>query len=264
MIIDIHTHIGDKDKWKSYQEKSKGLVKKVVALSWYNKKDIEELLEFTENEPDVYAAGSIDMDKGIEEQLSYHEKLFKDGKIVGIKLYPGYQHFYPSDPKVVDIARLCEKYDKPLIFHSGDFYDPEGVSLLKYAQSIHVDELAISCPGTKIVISHFGFPYLLETANIVAKNQNVYTDISGTIAECDTPQDLERLVEQYTSDLRRIFNYFPEIKKKTMFGTDYGGEDSPLNHVQPYIKVIEELMTKEEQEQAFFKLGEKLYFNSGN
>ena len=67
------------------------------------------------------------------------------------------------------------------------------------------------------------------------------------------------MLNQYIKDLQRIFNYFPNVKAKTMFGTDYSGEDTPLNEIEPYIKLVESIFTKEEQESVFYKLAEKVY-----
>ena len=185
--------------------------------------------------------------------------LFRSNKLFGIKLYPGYQYFYPSDEKVYPIAELCQKYNKPLIFHSGDVWNPEGGAILKYTHPIYIDELAVKFPKCKIIISHFGFPYHLETANIVSKNENVYTEISGTLDECDSDEEVINMSNQYIKDLQRVFAYFPNVKEKTMFGTDYGGENTPLNLIEPYIEVVESVFSKKEQQNVFSGLAEKLF-----
>ena len=267
MFIDIHTHVSTKEQWASYQKKAKGQVAKIISLSWCFKDsptepDVETLLKFTKTEPDIFVAGSINMDEGLDQQLKRHEELFQQKKIIAIKLYPGYQPFYPYEDSVTAIAELCAKYNKPLIFHSGDFYDIHGTALLKYAHPLHIDELARRCPNTKIVISHFGFPHFFDTAGIVSQHDNVYTDISGTIDDSgSTKRALNNLVKQYIADLQRVFNYYPNIKNKVMFGTDFAGEKTPLKHVEPYIKVIKSLFTKREQANAFHDLAEKIYFS---
>jgi len=266
MFIDVHTHVSTKEQWVSYQKKSNGQVAKIISLAWCYKDsptepDVERLLKFVATESNIYVAGSINMDEGFGQQLKRHEELFQQKKIVAIKLYPGYQHFYPYEGRVTAIAELCARYNKPLIFHSGDFYDVHGTALLEYARSIHIDQLARRCPNTKIVISHFGFPHFLDTAGIVSQHDHVYTDISGTIDDSGlTTKELTALIEQYIADLRRVFNYYPNIKNKIMFGTDFVGEETPLKHVEPYRCVIQSLFNKREQASAFHELAEKLYF----
>lgn len=266
MIVDVHTHIYNKKNWESYKKKSKGQVGKAIVLAWYHKNNygfpcVSDLVKFTSNETNLFAIGSIDLKANLKPQISLHDKLFKENKIVGIKLYPGYQHFYPTDKKVTQIAKLCERYNKPLVFHSGDFYDQEGTALLKYSHPMYIDELASLCPNTKIVISHFGFPYQMETANIVSKNKNVFTDISGTIDGGDkTSKETGGLTKQYISDLKRVFNYYPNVKAKTMFGTDYAGEEYPLNQITPYIEVVKKTMNKNELANSFYQLAQQIYF----
>lgn len=259
MIIDIHTHIYNKKTYQEYLSKAKDRIIKVLVLHWY-KFNLEELISSINTMDKLYVIGGVDMSKNIQEQLKKLEKFFLEKKIFGIKLYPGYQYFYPSQRTVNPVAKLCEKFNKPLIFHSGDVYDPEGTAVLKYSHPIYIDELAVKFPKTKIVIAHFGFPYLLETANVVFKNPNVYTDISATITETDTPKEAKGLFKQYLQDLLRVFAYFPEVKKKLMFGTDYGGEDCPLNQVEPYINLVKQIASQDEQNQIFYQTAENLFF----
>ncbi|HRZ95492.1 MAG TPA: hypothetical protein P5262_02915 [Candidatus Moranbacteria bacterium] len=62
------------------------------------------------------------------------------------------------------------------------------------------------------------------------------------------------------ADLKRVFNYYPDIKRKVMFATDYSGENTDLKLVIPYMKVIKKLFSKEEQKSAFCGLAEELFF----
>lgn len=132
-----------------------------------------------------------------------------------------------------------------------------GEAILKYSHPIHIDGLAIKFPERKIIIAHFGFPYHLEATNVVSKNKNVYTEISATI---DTVEEAENILSQYAKDLQRVFAYFPDVKAKTMFGTDYGGENTPLNQVEPYIELAERVFSKDEQESVFNRLAEDVFF----
>lgn len=267
----MHTHIFNKEMWESYQKRAgKNKIDKVIVIPWFNKSiadepDTEDLLKFTDTDDRLFALGSIDMDDNIKNELSYHENLLKNEKILGIKLYPGYQYFYPSDKAVYPIAELCGKYNKPLVFHSGDVYGPESDPQLKYSNPIHIDEIAMKFPKTKIVISHFGFPYLLETANIMMKNANVFADISGNLdTYTNSPQDLKKMVHQFTLEFQRIFNIYPKLKAKVMFGTDYCGEHTPLNQVQVYINLIKSVLSPKEREIVFYKLADELYFGQKN
>jgi predicted TIM-barrel fold metal-dependent hydrolase len=117
----------------------------------------------------------------------------------------------------------------------------------------------VTSPACKIVIAHFGFPYILETANIVSKNKNVYTEISGTI-DVSGEKITSRLVAQYVQDLKRALIYFPNVRKKVMFGTDFEGGSSPLGRVQPYIELVETVFSRTEKEYVFHELANKIFF----
>ena len=175
MIIDNHTHIYNEKTYQEYFEKTKDKVSKALVMGYFNDElpygdpknyYFEKVLEFVEQKENLFMAGSINMEKDIGRQVKNLEKFFQEKKIYGIKLYPGYQYFYSSDEKIGLIAELCQKYDKPLIFHTGDVYNLEGDAILKYSHPIYIDELAVKFPKCRIVISHFGFPYLLEAANL--------------------------------------------------------------------------------------------------
>ncbi|MFA5871550.1 MAG: amidohydrolase family protein [Parcubacteria group bacterium] len=270
MIIDTHTHIFSEKAYNEYLDKAKGRVSKVLAISFaldpgkdrgIKNYKLENLLAFAATKENLYVVAAINITKDIPKQLTKIKKLFQQKKVAGIKLVPGYQHFYPSDKKIYPIAKLCEKYNKPLIFHSGDVYDPENRALLKYSHPIHIDELAIKFPECQIIIAHLGFPYLAETATVVSKNKNVYTDISGTIFESASKAEAKQLVREYIKDLKRIFAYYPDIKSKVMFGTDFEGEKSPLNQVGPYIETVKKVFSKNERKQVFYGLADKLFFS---
>ncbi len=262
MVIDTHTHIRNEKDYKSYARKAGKRKGKMLTLPLYND-DLDGFLAFTQTKNDLYPIGTVNMKDYAVPQIARLKDLFAAGRIYGVKLYPGYQYFYPTDEPVVEIARLCADFRKPLIFHSGDVladaYD-ERPALLKYSQSIHIDELANVVPECTIVIAHFGFPYFLQTANIVSKNTNVYTDISGTIEECDNKQEMKALLKYYAEDLIRAFAYFPQAKKKTMFGTDFYNDDSPLSRVSPYFELADKVFRKNERSWMYSGLADTLFF----
>jgi uncharacterized protein len=260
MIIDTHTHIYNEKTYREYLAKTEK-VEKIITLAWYED-NLEEVLSFADKKDNLYLVGMVDMEKDINSQLVKLRKLFQENKIIGLKLYPGYQYFYPSDKKVYPVAELCQEFNKPLIFHSGDVWDEKGKALLKYSRPIYIDELAVNYPDCKIILSHFGFPLFMEAANVIDKNDNVFTDISGTVDEAGYCQEERKnLLDQYVKDLLRVFAYFPGIKKKVMFGTDYSGEDTPLRRLKPYISLTNQIFSEKEKENVFHKLAQNLFFS---
>lgn len=265
-IIDVHAHPFNEEDLVAYRAKANGRVKKTLVLHHKLNLDgspfsMDELLRFVEAYDDLVMVGSVRTDQPIEPQLIYLRSLFQAKKIVGVKMYPGYEHFYPSDKNLVyPVAELCRSFGKPLIFHGGDVWDPDPAdrALLRYSYGVaeHVDELAGDFPDLNVVIAHFNFPKLIECANVVSKRKNVYTDISGTIDSSDV-----RLLNQYCTDLIRAFTYFPDAKRKVMFGTDYCSEHISLNQFDPYVRVVERVFAPDEQESVFSATAERLFFS---
>src|SRR3989339_1738089 len=124
MIIDTHTHLLHEKTYEEYRKVAGNQVGKMIALHYWKDYDeqgrpvdvrIEEVLALAARKKDLYVIASLDADKNIPAQLKNIAKLFSNPKVVGLKMYPGYQKFYPSDKKIEAIARLCEKHSRALV-----------------------------------------------------------------------------------------------------------------------------------------------------
>jgi len=66
-------------------------------------------------------------------------------KIVAFKAYLGYLHFGPEDPGYVPYYKLAQKYELPVIVHSGDNWST--TAKVKYAHPLRMDEVAVDFPS---------------------------------------------------------------------------------------------------------------------
>ena len=71
----------------------------------------------------------------------------KSGKFGCIKIYLGYVHVWAYDPAYEPVYALAEKYDVPVVFHTGDTYSIQGK--LKYADPLTIDEVAVDHPRSR-------------------------------------------------------------------------------------------------------------------
>jgi uncharacterized protein len=273
-IIDMHTHIYDDATLEDYLKKADGRVKRVLTYAYFeqqqNLQDNEHALAFAARHPDfVSVVAAVDMNGDIAAQLEHLRKLFEEKKIVGIKLYPGYQDFTPSDERVDPIAELCGEFNRPVIFHSGITNADAKGTRIKNTRPAEVDDIAVRHPNTNFIICHYGFPDFMDTSFVLSDNDNVYSEISATIYGT-TEEDLENMKNQTVADIKRTFNYFsnsPDIREKIMFGTDFqnGGGDvggeSYNNIVEPYIVGVQELFDPKFHDNVFHSLAEKLFFS---
>ncbi|MBC7836422.1 amidohydrolase family protein [Acetobacteraceae bacterium] len=262
-MIDVHTHIFNEESYASYKKRANGRVEKALTIhiaphgpTQYP--TLESLLLFIEGKNDLAIIASIDAVGDIPRQLSALEERIKENKIVGLKLYPGYQPFSSNDPRIIPVAQFCARHSKPLMIHTGDVEDPDRVALLRHAHPSFVDDLAVAVPTCTIIIAHLGFPYLLEAVNVISKNKNVYGDMSGTLMD-EPGINPKALTEQYIADVNRALVYFPNTRSKVLFGTDYSGEHLPLRLFDEYIEVVEKVFDQSEREWVYSGLAKKLF-----
>ena len=78
----------------------------------------------------------------------------------GLKLYPGYEPFYPHDPRLRLVYDLAEEFSVPVMIHSGDTFSPNGK--VKYSHPLQVDEVAVDHRNVNFVICHLGNPWLVD------------------------------------------------------------------------------------------------------
>jgi predicted TIM-barrel fold metal-dependent hydrolase len=96
----------------------------------------------------------------------------------GIKLGPIYQTFRPDDEQYFPVYERIEELELPIMWHQGSsFAAPEGP--LEWAQPWMLDKISRTFPNLKMVIAHFGFPWIREVVALLRKRPNVYTDVSA-------------------------------------------------------------------------------------
>jgi predicted TIM-barrel fold metal-dependent hydrolase len=149
-----------------------------------------------------------------------------EGRVKGLKLYPGYEPFYPHDKRLKVVYDLAEEFDVPVMVHSGDTYSPKGK--LKYAHPLEIDEVAVDHPKVKFVICHLGNPWLTDAMEVVYKNANVYADISGLMLG-----EFSQAFEDYMNDeIEDVITYAGE-PEKFLFGTDW-----PICSMKSYVDFV--------------------------
>ena len=133
----------------------------------------EQVSELVHKEPELFIAfASVDPHR--EDALELIETAFTELGLSGLFLHPSQQKFYPDEEWMYPIYELCIQHNKPIIFHSGMSWEPD--TLTKYCRPEMCEELAAARPKLKICLAHFGWPWCRETAMLMLKYTNVYTD----------------------------------------------------------------------------------------
>lgn len=168
----------------------------------------------------------------------------ESGKFGCIKIYLGYEYQYAYDKGYFPAYELAQKYSVPVVFHTGDTYDTDG--LLKYSDPLTIDEVAVKWRKVNFVIAHMGNPWIHSAAEVAYKNSNVYLDGSALLVG-----DLSRLSdydieEQLVKPVKYVYSYL-EDPKKLMFGTDW-----PLTRIGPYLNAFKRAIPKEHWNDVFY------------
>lgn len=168
--------------------------------------------------------------------LNYRERdhreladFLRGGLVRGLKLYPGYEPFYPHDRRLKVVYDLAEEFDVPVMIHSGDTYIRGG--RLKYSHPIEVDEVAVDHPNVNLVICHLGNPWLVDCMEVVYKNHNVYADFSGLVLG-EFTDAFETYMEEQIAE---VILYAGE-PGRFLYGSDW-----PICSMKSYVEFVRQL-----------------------
>jgi predicted TIM-barrel fold metal-dependent hydrolase len=196
--------------------------------------------------------------KGVAAQIEAHRK-----QIVALKAYLGYLHFGPEHPNYSPYYRLAAKYHLPVILHTGDTWST--TAKVKYAHPLRVDEVAVDNSDVRFVIAHFGNPWLIDAAEVVFKNSNIWADLSGLFVGGQKEfLDLMTSVNKGDSAAGLII---ADLKKAIGYVSDYSkflyGSDWPLAPMASYRRLIEALIPNEHHQAVFRTNAEHVFGLAG-
>jgi uncharacterized protein len=154
---------------------------------------------------------SVDPHKGKAAVLEM-ERSVKELGLRGLKLHPISQAFFPNDIRFYPLWEKCAELGVPVLFHSGQTAVgaglPGGGGLkIKYAQPLHMDDVAADFPELNIIMAHPGVPWQEEQLSIALHKPNVYIDLSGW-----SPKYFRPILVQYANSL---------LQNKVLFGSDF-------------------------------------------
>ncbi|CAN5804055.1 hypothetical protein BH23GEM7_BH23GEM7_41580 [soil metagenome] len=256
MIIDCHTHLNRYEEGESgvlqeryamlKDEMARHGIDYALVLTSYavteRRPGLDEVLEVVEDDPQIGVVAGVSYLHYRASDLAHLRGLLREGRIKGLKLYPGYEPFYVHDARMRVVYELAEEFSVPVMIHTGDTYNPKGK--LKYAHPIEVDEVAVDFRGVTFVICHLGNPWVTDAMEVIYKNENVVGDISGlTLGHFE--ERFERFMLQRLQDAVA----FAGDPSSLLFGTDW-----PICDVGSYIRFVRQLgLSQEETDLILYK-----------
>ena len=133
---------------------------------------------FQLRQPNITYISGINPFIASSQSLEKTRKSILEGLCSGLKIYLGYFPFPPNAPVYRAFYRLAEECKTPVIFHSGD--TESSTSKLKFAHPLGIDEIAVEYPAVNFLIAHLGNPWLMDAAEVIAKNKNVFCPLMRT------------------------------------------------------------------------------------
>ncbi len=247
MLIDCHVHLNnyyteDGDKRRPTEENvtrlleamdANGVDHAVVLTSYMvnvDRPSVEHVLEILAENPRTTVVEGLRWRSESRTDLFHMEERIRDGRVKGIKLYPGYDRYPINDPSLESVFRIAEKHDVPVMIHCGDTYATG--AKVRQAHPLLVDDVAVDYPNVRFVICHLGNPWFQDTAEVLYKNDNVYADISGL-----TLGDFDYAFERYlVTRVKDMIAYMGDPGRQIMYGSDW-----PLVEMGPYVRFMEGL-----------------------
>jgi uncharacterized protein len=194
--------------------------------------------------PGLCAIGVMDPQKSPDDREHFDrvEHVLQAGRVVALKGYLGYLHYDPSHATYRRYYELAERHRIPVIFHTGDTYSM--YAKLKFAHPLGVDDVAVDHPEVRFVIAHVGNPWMIDAAEVVYKNVNVWADLSGLVVGEDVFANADALAD-VRSRVQQAIRY-SDRPNRFLYGSDW-----PLAAMKPYREFIASCVPSIMHEQIF-------------
>jgi predicted TIM-barrel fold metal-dependent hydrolase len=248
-VIDFHIHIGLKEHWHEwvhdYQKSSQSefyqryeelVVPEKFAL-YLEENNIakavilpdlcpittglvsnEYVLEFCEEKDIFIPFCTVNPSLTTHPELEARKYVRKGAQ--GIKLYPSYNHFYPNERHMYPLYAFAQKEELPVLVHTGSSVFKG--SKMKYADPLHLDEVATDFPDLVLLMAHGGRGVWYEKAFFLSRlHPRLYLEISGL-----PPKNL--------------LTYFPDMENnidKFVYGTDWPAVKSISSNIDEIKKL---------------------------
>lgn len=241
MIIDSHLHLNKTDSEADFGQAFSRLVgdlninkvdKAVIIaddIKNGNCADTWHALSVVGNNDQFFVIGSPNIQDISQSDWDFFEDNLANKRLVGLKLFPGHEPFYPTDPRCNKVYELAEKYSVPVMFHTG--INTGDTECSKYNDPKYILEIANKYPNVNFVIAHYFWPKLDYCFEMTSRVSNIYYDTSA-------------MADQEVVDMSGGIDKIKEIIIKTLAIKPYGvmfGSDHDMCVQSDHIKLIEKL-----------------------
>ncbi len=190
--------------------------------------------------------------EAMDRSIAHVESHLRRPDCAGIKLYPGYNRHYITEPFYHPLYDLAAQYGKPVAVHTGATAHER--AHLKYSHPLIIDEVAADFPKTTFVICHYGNPWVVDAAAVLDKNPNVCADLSGILDGGLHDIDAFMTINPGYIEHMRTWLKYPNAFDRIMYGTDW-----PLVNMAQYIDFISRLIPEQHWDDVFYNNAKEIY-----
>lgn len=253
MVFDSHLHFPPVGENKSFDESKTELLAQMdkagidYAIVIPDSKqgsaigDLETVLETIDDEDRLFALGAMDVKAQGAEWLDKLDEYLKKGHIKGMKIFPGHEPLYPTRERYKPLYELCQKYNQPLVIHTGP--NPGVPGAAEYNDPKYIIEVAQEYPELKIVIAHYFWPRLEYCYDITRGYENIYFDTSALADE-------EVIEKTGKAKIKKVLEKtIRDDPRSVLFGSDFS-----MCTMRDHINLVDSLdVSEKEKERVFWK-----------
>lgn len=251
MKIDCHLHLPVREGLSNLKEQKEFLLKTLethgidygIVIPDNEKEspigNLQQCLGLFENEPRIFIAASVNILSEPISNVDGLNYLFKRGKIVALKIFPGHDEHFPNDKRLTPFINLCVKYEAPFMIHTG--WNSGNPGAAKWNDPKYIVELANKFSQLKIIICHYFWPEIEYCYKITRSKDNIYFDTSGLadkeVQDATGEDNIKNILEKTITDNPRSL----------LFGSDFGMCD-----INSHVRLINSLSINQETKEMVF------------
>lgn len=254
MIIDSHVHISlYNDNAKSLQEafdvflkemEKNGISGAIIIPDNIEDSgsiaDLDKAIELIGERKNLFLLGSPQIIQRGSSELEKYRNLLEEGKIKGLKFFPGHNPYYPTDKRCWPYYELCQVLDAPVLFHTGE--NSGDSDCARWNDPKYIVEVAEKYPKLKVIITHYYWPKLDYCYEITKDVPNIYFELAA-LADAEVIKKSGK-IGKIKKILRKTISDRPD---NVIFGTDW-----PMCKIKEHIELVKSLGLGEDIENKVF------------
>ncbi|PJE62754.1 hypothetical protein COU88_03300 [Candidatus Roizmanbacteria bacterium CG10_big_fil_rev_8_21_14_0_10_39_6] len=219
--------------------------------------DLQTTAELIKKTDKLFMLGSPQIIKKGSREVGMYEEQLKQGKIRGLKFFPGHEPYNVADERCMPYYEVLQDTEYPIVIHTGEHSsDPNIHDPMKYNDPKYAIEIAKRFPKLMVVITHYFWPKLDYCYEITKDVPNIFFELAGC-ADDGVLQASGGIGKMKKVLLKTIH----DRPKQVFYGTDWPLCDSATESgFKKHIDLVISLkLDKATEELVFYKNAIRIY-----